>query len=159
MYLGDGKVFYIKTSREVVDLDLLSSSLYLLYGIIVLPYFLVQDLSSLTLRPSPQSVNFTFLVCPPRSFPVCSQYCHLLALPPTLPVSPFPIHFVYFQGKTPLRNLQRLLPVEECLNTQSLARLSRTLHPSPIAPSSCLWFSQSALLCLLLPSASSLPPL
>lgn len=54
----------------------------------------------------PHLVNFTSLCL---FLSVCSQFCYLLILLPILPVSPSPVHFIYFQGNTPLKNLQWLV--------------------------------------------------
>lgn len=59
----------------------------------------------------PHLVNFTSLCL---FLPVCSQYCYLLILLPILPVSPSPVHFIYFQGNTPLKNLQWLVFLFVC---------------------------------------------
>lgn len=99
-------------------------------------------------------VNFTSLCLSNLFLPACSQYCHLLPLPPTLPVSPFPIHFIYFQGKTPLRNLQRLLIASGVMSKHLTLATSKAFQDSthlPLSPLSCRQFSWSALIRLLPP--------
>lgn len=95
----------------------------LFYGILFLPYFLVQDLSSLSIVPSPPICQLHFLMPVQSVLPICSQYCHLRLLIQS--ISPSPVHFIYFQGKMLLRNLQGLL-ITSGVKSIHQARLSRT---------------------------------
>lgn len=52
----------------------------LFYGILFLPYFLVQDLSSWSIVLSPPICQLHFLMPVQSVLPICSQYCHLCLL-------------------------------------------------------------------------------
>lgn len=82
------------------------------------------------LYPGSQSVNFTSLCLSQSVLPICSQYCHLCLLYSQF--SPSPVHFIYFQGKTPLRNLQWLLIAGGEVYTPSKAFQDSTHLPLPL---------------------------